>query len=132
MRTELKMNEKFKREQGMTLVELLVALVISGLLLAAAYRTFISQQKTFVVQDQVVDMQQNMRAAINRMTTDIRMAVWLKDGSPLSAAGMISSKRARMPIWGRPSLSSISKPGISSGNFHISIQKSGVGQKRII
>jgi prepilin-type N-terminal cleavage/methylation domain-containing protein len=68
------MNEKFKKDQGMTLVELLVALVISGLLLAAAYRTFISQQKTFVVQDQVVDMQQNMRAAINRMMTDIRMA----------------------------------------------------------
>jgi len=68
------MNEKFKKDQGMTLVELLVALVISGLLLAAAYRTFIGQQKTFVVQDQVVDMQQNMRLAINRMMTEIRMA----------------------------------------------------------
>ncbi len=68
------MNEKFKKDQGMTLVELLVALVISGLLLAAAYRTFVGQQKTFVVQDQVVDMQQNMRLAINRMMTEIRMA----------------------------------------------------------
>lgn len=68
------MNEKFKKDQGMTLVELLVALVISGLLLAAAYRTFIGQQKTFVVQDQVVDMQQNMRAAINRMMTELRMS----------------------------------------------------------
>jgi prepilin-type N-terminal cleavage/methylation domain-containing protein len=74
MRTELKMNKKFKRDQGITLIELLVALVISGVLLAAVYRTFIGQQKTFVVQDQVVDMQQNMRGAINRMMTEIRMA----------------------------------------------------------
>ncbi len=68
------MNEILKKNKGITLIELLVALVISGLLLAAAYRTFIGQQKTFVLQDQVVDMQQNMRLAINRMMTEIRMA----------------------------------------------------------
>jgi len=74
VRTELKMNEKFKKNQGITLIELLVALVISGVLLAGVYRTFIGQQKTFVVQDQVVDMQQNMRAVINRMMSEIRMS----------------------------------------------------------
>ena len=68
------MNEILKKDKGITLIELLVALVISGLLLAAVYRTFINQQKTFVVQGQVVDMQQNMRGAINRMMTEIRMA----------------------------------------------------------
>jgi prepilin-type N-terminal cleavage/methylation domain-containing protein len=68
------MNEILKKNKGITLIELLVALIISGLLLAAVYRTFIGQQKAFVVQDQVVDMQQNMRVAINRMMTEIRMA----------------------------------------------------------
>ena len=68
------MNGKLKKDRGITLIELLVALVISGVLLAGAYRTFISQQKTFVVQDQVVDMQQNMRSAINRMMSEIRMS----------------------------------------------------------
>ena len=58
----------------MTLIELLVALTISGVLLAGVYRTFISQQHTFTVQDQVVDMQQNVRLAINRMTRELRMA----------------------------------------------------------
>jgi prepilin-type N-terminal cleavage/methylation domain-containing protein len=70
----VKMNEILKKNKGITLIELLVAFVISGLLLAAVYRTFINQQKTFAVQEQVVDMQQNMRAAINRMMTEIRMA----------------------------------------------------------
>ena len=60
--------------KGMTLIELLVALTISGILVAGVYRTFVSQQHTFTVQDQVVDMQQNVRLAINRMTRELRMA----------------------------------------------------------
>jgi hypothetical protein len=42
--------------------------------MAAVYRTFIRQQKTYVVQEQVVDMQQNARTAIGRMMREIRMA----------------------------------------------------------
>lgn len=68
------MNEILKKNKGITLIELLVAFVISSLLLAAVYRTFINQQKTFAVQEQVVDMQQNVRAAINRMVTELRMS----------------------------------------------------------
>jgi len=59
--------------KGITLIELLVALTISGILVAGVYRTFVSQQHTFTVQDQVVDMQQNVRLAINRMTRELRM-----------------------------------------------------------
>lgn len=58
----------------MTLIELLVALSISGILVAGVYRTFVSQQHTYTVQEQVVDMQQNVRLAINRMTRELRMA----------------------------------------------------------
>ena len=60
--------------KGLTLIELLVAMAISAVLIAAIYRTFIWQQKTYVVQEQVVDMQQNVRVAINRMMREIRMA----------------------------------------------------------
>ena len=68
------MDTILKKEKGLTLIELLIALVISTLLIAGLYRTFINQQKTYTVQEQVVDMQQNVRAAINRMMTEIRMA----------------------------------------------------------
>ena len=60
--------------KGITLIELLVALCITAILLAGVYKTFISQQHTFTVQDQVADLQQSVRLAINRMTRELRMA----------------------------------------------------------
>lgn len=61
-------------KKGITLIELLITLVISAILVAGVYRTFISQQRTYTVQEQVVDMQQNVRAAINQMIREIRTA----------------------------------------------------------
>jgi prepilin-type N-terminal cleavage/methylation domain-containing protein len=64
----------FRQKNGLTLIELLIALVLSGILIAALYQLFIRQQKTYTVQDQVADMQQNIRVAIDQMTREIRMA----------------------------------------------------------
>jgi len=63
----------FKKAKGITLIELLIALVISSILIAGIYRTFIQQQKSYATQEQVADMQQNVRVAINRMMREIRM-----------------------------------------------------------
>jgi len=63
-----------RKNKGVTLVELLIALVISSILIAAFYRTFIDQQKTYTVQEQVADMQQSVRVGIDQMTREIRMA----------------------------------------------------------
>src|SRR4030065_2463204 len=60
-------------KRGVTLIELLVALVISAILVAGVYRTFVSQQRAYTVQDQVVEMQQNVRIALNKMLREIRM-----------------------------------------------------------
>ena len=64
----------FRKKNGVTLIELLIALVLSSILTAALYRAFISQQKTYTVQDQVAEMQQNIRVALGQMTKEIRMA----------------------------------------------------------
>jgi prepilin-type N-terminal cleavage/methylation domain-containing protein len=63
-----------KEDKGVTLIELLIALVISAIIVAGLYRTFVYQQKSYAVQEQVADMQQNVRVAINRMMREIRMA----------------------------------------------------------
>ena len=78
-----------RKKDGLTLIELLVALAVSAILTAGVYQTFISQQKTYTVQDQVVDTQQNVRVALDRMIREIRMAGYRKD--LLASAGHISS-----------------------------------------
>ncbi len=64
----------FKNSKGVTLIELLIALVLSAILTGGIYRTFIHQQKSYATREQVADMQQNVRVAINRMMREIRMA----------------------------------------------------------
>jgi len=61
-------------QKGFTLVELLVAMTISLIVMAAIYSTYRSQQNSYIIQDQVSVAQQNLRAAMYTMTRDIRMA----------------------------------------------------------
>ena len=68
------MNRTLNVNRGLTVIELLVVLVISSLLIAGVYRTFISQQKTYTVQEQVVDVQQGVRGALHMMMREIKMA----------------------------------------------------------
>jgi prepilin-type N-terminal cleavage/methylation domain-containing protein len=64
----------FRIHKGFTLIEFLIALVIMSILVAALYRTFIGQQKIYNIEDQMVDMQQNVRWSITQMVSKIRMA----------------------------------------------------------
>ena len=50
--------------RGVTLVELMIALAISSAMVAGIYRTFLTQQRSYEVQDDVIDMQQNVRVAL--------------------------------------------------------------------
>jgi type IV pilus assembly protein PilW len=61
-------------DQGFTIVELLVAMAISLVVMAAIYSTYQSQQHSYIVQDQVAAAQQNLRAAMYTITHDIQMA----------------------------------------------------------
>ena len=59
--------------KGVTLIELMVALVISAIVIGAIYRLFIAQTKAYNVQDQVVEIQQNVRSAMETLLRDLRM-----------------------------------------------------------
>ena len=60
--------------QGFTLVELLVAMAVSLLAIGAIYSTFLSQFKSYQIQEEIAAMQQNIRAAMYHMQREIRMA----------------------------------------------------------
>ncbi len=59
---------------GFTLIELMIALVVSLLAMAAIYSTFLAQHRSYQVQSQTADMLQNLRAAMFYMQREIRMA----------------------------------------------------------
>jgi len=59
---------------GFTLIELLVAVALGMVILAGLFRTFKVQHDSYVVQDQVSAMQQNLRAAMYLITRDLQMA----------------------------------------------------------
>jgi len=63
-----------KNELGFTLIEILIALAISGIVLTAIYNLYISQSRTYTVQEQVSEMQQNARVAMDIVSRHIRMA----------------------------------------------------------
>ena len=60
--------------RGVTLIELLVGLVIAGIVIASTYRVFILQTRAYAVQDQVVEVQQNIRIVMETMVKDLRMS----------------------------------------------------------
>jgi type IV pilus assembly protein PilW len=60
--------------QGFTLVELMIAMAVSLLALAAIYSTFLAQHRSYQVQSETADMQQNIRAGMYYMQREIRMA----------------------------------------------------------
>jgi type IV pilus assembly protein PilW len=62
------------RGSGFTLVELIVAMAIGLVIIGASYRVFEVQNKILHNQEQIVEMQQNVRAAMDMMTREARMA----------------------------------------------------------
>jgi type IV pilus assembly protein PilW len=68
------MKRKKPKNQGFTLTELLVAMGIAIVILAAIFSTFKSQQDSYIVQSQVAMTQQNVRGAMHLISQDIQMA----------------------------------------------------------
>ncbi len=62
------------RRRGYTLIELLAGIFLSAILLAELYSVFTSQQVVFSAQEQVAEMTQSTRAALDLMTREIRLA----------------------------------------------------------
>lgn len=61
------------KNKGFTLIELLITLAISTIVMAAVWQSFQSQQESYVAQEQVSAMQQNLRAGLEMMVREIRM-----------------------------------------------------------
>lgn len=61
-------------DQGFTILELLVVILILSVVMAGVYSVYTSQQKSFLIQEDVAEMQQNLRSAMFAMGREIRLA----------------------------------------------------------
>lgn len=66
--------KRLKHQTGFTLTELLVAIALGAATIGAIYGVHLIQVKQQVVQEDVLAMQQNARAALDMMVREIRMA----------------------------------------------------------
>ncbi|MCD6224881.1 MAG: prepilin-type N-terminal cleavage/methylation domain-containing protein, partial [Deltaproteobacteria bacterium] len=68
------MRININKNKGFTIVELMIAMAIVSLVMAAIVSAFISQQESYDTQEQVAVMQQNGRAAMSALSLDVRIA----------------------------------------------------------
>ena len=74
--------------KGFTLIELLIAMIVASIVMAAMYSVYRSQTQTYRTQQLVVQMQQNMRAALYLLESEIRMAGYSAT-DPSAPAGFV-------------------------------------------
>ncbi len=58
--------------RGFTLIELMIALVLLGLVSAAVYKVLVNNQRVYLAQTQTIDLQQNIRAAAAILPAEFR------------------------------------------------------------
>lgn len=68
------MNSRPFLPKGFTLIELMIAMAAGLVLLAAVYSVFLVQNKELRKQEQITEMQQNARMAMEMMSRDLMMA----------------------------------------------------------
>jgi type IV pilus assembly protein PilW len=59
---------------GFTLIEIVIAMVISSIIATSVYYIYHVQHKSHIIQQQVSEMQQRLRGAVDLLVNDIQMA----------------------------------------------------------
>ena len=72
MHTKLK--QPWNNERGMSIIELLIATVLSLIVISAALEFYVSQHKNWLMQNEVAEVQQNARVCVDEIASTLRMA----------------------------------------------------------
>ena len=87
----LRLNNK-----GFTLAELLVGLFVSGIVMTTILSAYYTQNKSYAVQDQLAAMVQNLRAAMDIMIRETRMAGY--DPTGTANAGIVAATATSLTV----------------------------------
>jgi type II secretory pathway pseudopilin PulG len=81
-----------RRNGGFTLVEVIMVAFMLGLVMASVYSLYSTSQKAASMEDEVVDVQQNLRIAMDSMSRDIRHAGFLSSQSREIGVGKVTTQ----------------------------------------
>lgn len=70
----MKMHTQLNRPTGLSLIELLVAIALGGILMGGAISLFVNNRATYEVTNDMARLQENARFTLQILTQDIRMA----------------------------------------------------------
>lgn len=70
------------KQSGFTLIELMVSMVIAGILLTVMVMAFIGQSRSYNTQEEISTLQEDLRAALSMMSSEIRMATFNPTNGP--------------------------------------------------
>ena len=87
------MGKSLYRDAGFTLIELLIVMGMLGFVITALYSLYLSHERAAYTQDEVVEVQQNVRIAMDSITRDIRNAGTLipRTDNPATVSNIESS-----------------------------------------
>ncbi len=78
------------RAKGFTIVELLVVMLIGAILAVSVVATFVNQTRVMALNEDLVDLEQNLRIGMDMLVRDVRMAgAYISDGFPSFVIGAI-------------------------------------------
>ncbi len=83
---------------GFTLIELLISLAVFTVVMGAAYSLLTSQQRTYISQMEVVDTQQDLRAGMELMVRDFRLAGYDECIGDTAGAGFAAASATRVAL----------------------------------
>ncbi len=78
-----------RNERGFSLIELLVAMAVAGIAAAAIFSVFASSSRSATVQNTAAGVQQSVRAGLEMMVQDIRMAGYDPSGNAYTDSGEV-------------------------------------------
>jgi type IV pilus assembly protein PilW len=81
---------------GFTLIELMIALALGMIVMASVATTFTTQTRAYSAQEQINQMEQNARGALDIMSREIKMAGYKPNGG--SVTGVVSYTSTSLTI----------------------------------
>jgi type II secretory pathway pseudopilin PulG len=85
------MKKMLRRQQeirGISLVEVLIALALTGIVTSAVLKAYVTQHKNYMIQGDITTIQQNARASVDEMSRQLRMAGY---ALPLGLPALVSA-----------------------------------------